>query len=879
MEGVILNMANKRVFKLATASAVAASALVAAVPASAASVTYEQAEKQVNKAREAANGLHALYTRDADYVTQVDSKEARDELARAKAKIAALSSAKEKAYLSSRIQGTIDTVARANAYNNAVRAGGFLGDAAEEVNAALANGVEDLAAAQTAQDKLNLYYKVSQENFGKVYGKEIQANFKKEYITADLVAFKANAYYGIATRSHLVEADKAIKDNNVADAEKYLGYAKASVAKVTVEGLKDALTASWTKLSADLEAIKVPKVESVSAINAKELVIKFNKAVDSASVIAAGNLKAGVFEINNAEANGLTSSASLSADGKTLTLASTTSWNGTYSVELLANQAVALDGKKVSEYTGFFTASDSVRASVTGVTYVDQFTYDINFSEPVSSTGTIAYSYADGTSTPITVTSETPSTDGKSVRVVFNGATIANKQINIALPSITDYAGNISVPTNTNVTISNADQSKPVISSITTTGYNGTDTSFQIKLSEAVKGSTVSGITVNGAAVTATVDANDKTLINATVTGKVKGSLLVYVPAAAFTDLNNNANAEVGQFYTFTQDEVAPTLASQSIERIAGVEYLVLTFNENVNTVSSPASVDFKSVDQYGMTTTTTLTPAVVKHDVVDGKTKKVRLSLAGLADNKSYKVTFASGLVKDGYNNSSAQLTDVAFATSTVNTGVGTDNVATIGATPATPGKVTINFSKPVNVASAQNVANYGVEGATVASATVTSNNSSGATVELMLTDGTVETSGNYNVTVRPIAAFNSLDTANVTTTASVLLKENVRALLSSSVLSGFTADSFTLNLTFNDSTLADGVADDFELYVNGQATGETFTVGALTSGGVALTWTDSGSVSDLTTATSVKLVALDTLDIADTNGNKAKVSEIVIK
>lgn len=131
---------------------------------------------------------------------------------------------------------------------------------------------------------------------------------------------------------------------------------------------------------------------------------------------------------------------------------------------------------------------------MTCVSYVNKITYDINFSEPVQSTGDLAYSYTDGTGTP-TVTSVTPSVDKKSVRVVFDSATAVNKEITVSLPSITDFASNIS---------------KPVVTCIKTTCYNGTVTSLQMKLSEAVKGNTVSGITVTGAAVTASVDANAK---------------------------------------------------------------------------------------------------------------------------------------------------------------------------------------------------------------------------------------------------------------------------------------------------------------------------------------------------------------------------------
>lgn len=205
------------------------------------------------------------------------------------------------------------------------------------------------------------------------------------------------------------------------------------------------------------------------------------------------------------------------------------------------------------------------------------------------------------------------------------------------------------------------------------------------------------------------------------------------------------------------------------------------------------------------------------------------------------------------------------------------------IGTAPATPGKVTVTFSKPVNVASAQNAANYDVEGATVKSAEVKVNGAGGATVELTLNDETVETTGFYNVTVKPIQTFNSLDTANRETTASVNLKENVRAVLSSSVLQSLTADTLAVKLTFNDTTVADAAGLDFELYVDGKATGEKFTAGSFTNGIVTVSWDDATSaatsVADLTTATSIKLVPVSTLDIADHTGNLVKVSDVVIK
>jgi trimeric autotransporter adhesin len=285
MEGVIFNMANKRVFKLATASAVAASALVAAVPASAASVTYEQAEKQVNLAREAANVLHAAYTKGADYENRVVAEydEARRHLIWAEQRVNGLKDAKQKSYLNSRLDGLRATIERTNDYNNAVRAADFLEDAREVVVAEMSKGFSDLDAAKAAQADLAAKEKLAKTNFAKVYGAEMQKNFTEMYITADHKALQTNTYYGVALASYLVEADKAIKANDVATAEKFLGYAEGAAGKLTNEDLKADLTAEWTELKSDLEAIKVAKVESVSAINGTQAVVTFNKEITEAT--------------------------------------------------------------------------------------------------------------------------------------------------------------------------------------------------------------------------------------------------------------------------------------------------------------------------------------------------------------------------------------------------------------------------------------------------------------------------------------------------------------------------------------------------------------------------------------------------------------------
>lgn len=472
---------------------------------------------------------------------------------------------------------------------------------------------------------------------------------------------------------------------------------------------------------------------------------------------------------------------------------------------------------------------------------------------------------------------------------------LSDKNVVISLPALTDAAGNVSKPLTATVIKSTADKVKPAISSVNVTGFDGTNTTFDIKLSEAIAESTVVGITVNGTAVTATRDANDKTVLHATVAAKVTGNALVYVPASAFTDLSGNTNAEVGTYYSFNIDATAPTFANATVERVSGKETLVLTFSENVN-VDAAKNFTFSHTDAYGVTTTqsylATAANGVSLYKPVNGLSKQVAIDLtdvdlAFLADNKNYKVALDAGFVKDLTNNASAKVENVAFSTTVRNVPAGQLS-ATIDTDPVTnesvkPGVVVVKFDKGVDAVSATSVSNYAVEDASVKEVKLITNSASGATVHVILNEGTVEATGNYNVTVKGIKPFSSADTANKETVASVELVENVKATLSSKVVSGLAEDTFTVKLTFNDATVANASsATDYELYVNGKATGEELDV-AVAAGTVTLTWTDAADstidVASLLTATSVKLVALDTLDIEDANGNVVTAAEIVIK
>ncbi|WNC14495.1 hypothetical protein [Brevibacillus brevis] len=87
------------------------------------------------------------------------------------------------------------------------------------------------------------------------------------------------------------------------------------------------------------------KVDSVSAINAKQLEVKFGTAVDKDTVISGGNLVNTAFQKNGADLSG-TNPAELSVDGKTLTITlGTGTWEGTYLFSVKKDSVKSSEGE------------------------------------------------------------------------------------------------------------------------------------------------------------------------------------------------------------------------------------------------------------------------------------------------------------------------------------------------------------------------------------------------------------------------------------------------------------------------------------------------------------------------------------------------------
>lgn len=774
MEGVIFNMANKRVFKVATASAVAASALVAAVPASAASVTYEQAEKQVNVAREAANGLHAEYTKNADYKTKVDIKEANDELNRAKAKIAALSDAKQKAYLSSRIQGTIDTVARANAYNNAVRVGTEILPAAHQAVVEAA----DVASLKEGNVLLAAKIKQAKETFPKVYGKEMQTSFATMYLTADLEADRKDGHYAAITADRVAEGLKLIAAGKVEDAEVQYKNAEASFKAVKgLESIKEIIAADWTELGKKIEAAKTPKVESVSAVNPTTVEVKFNQAIDKETVNKS-------VSINNVAVDG-TTLYNLSEDGKTLTVK-------VPQLEVDKAYAVKVDGlksasgKEVDTFVEKVLFADSQAATVTGIsakagTSGKTNTVEIVFSEDVTASAanfrvnnvSPSKIVVDKNVVTLTLTSDIDSTKTNELRVV----------------DVKDLSGN---KTNTTQEFAiSSDTTAPVVD-VKVKDENTLTLTFD----EAVKSVDSTNVKVlkgniNVTGIVGPLSADGKSVdvqVNPLVFGTKETSANLTVEVNGVKDLYDNASSKTTKNVTVVKDVAAPT--ATKVEGTVGTKTFVISFSEELagkagDAVTAPSFFkDNMKLNVAG---------AKLKADK-DGKLTQVEVTTEADLVAGNYEVTLSEGTVSDDTisknKNSQAKLT----LTATTATGEADTGKPEVSTASVTGDVLKVTFKEDVT-ASAVDYRNYKINGSVIPSTSTLYFDNNKKTVVIELPKGSFSSDKNDNILEISDVTDLAGNAMNKYTKLDLAVTDTKAATLVSAKLAGNNQVSLTFN------------------------------------------------------------------------------------
>lgn len=587
-----------------------------------------------------------------------------------------------------------------------------------------------------------------------------------------------------------------------------------------------------------------------SAVNAKELVITFNKAVKESSVIdSSDDLIAGIVYLNSADARSSVDNAYLSADGKTLTLVSSTIWNGSYAFEVVKDKVESTVGGKVGEYKAFVSVEDTTRPTFAGVSYEATGAAKFSFSEPLDETAASIASklvVSGGTSVTIADTAITLAADKKSFTVVLPTTMTKDASYTYTFTGLKDFAGNLVSPNPLSATVvkSDRDTVKPTVTNVA-----ALDTGkLQVTFSEKIQLNTATVTVGNATSSTYTLDTTGTVATFTGVTNLTAGVQSVTVKDAK--DLAGLVLNDTTRVIQVSADTTAPAFVSHAVETVGADRFLVVNYNEEV-TANAAKTVTGTYVNSNSITQT--MASITGSTNITLGTDKKsVRIKLPATAG--TYTVTLPVGLAEDtsAATNDSAARTVSFILGSAVDTTkpdmTGFDQVGN---------KVTVTFDRDVTAATALNVANYSIDGISspFESAIFKGN---ARTVELTLKNDVITTNGVRNYTVSNVAT--SAGSVMVSETATYNFSENVRP----TVLSAKVIAADKIEVTLSEALAAGTVGTDFDVFQGTSTTALTDSETISGTNKVLITL-----ATPLESLTGLTLKASSTINLTDLNSN----------
>lgn len=665
----------------------------------------------------------------------------------------------------------------------------------------------------------------------------------------------------------------------------------------------------YRALNVEVEPVEA-EVASVSAINAKQIEIKFNKAVDKSTVfsnVTTGTLHAGVVTVKrtvndttdankNVDSSSDTITGSLSADGKTLTLtvdaASAKYFDGTYAVTV-SDAVKTTDGKTLAAYAGTFTAKDQTAPTVKEVVYntiTNQV--EVTFAEPVTRVPDVVRLNGE----PVSGVAFVAGTNQTKVAFTKPSSVAAGSTASIYVAGTTDAASNILSPYNGNLTFTN-DASALQVTSVTQISSNKVKVVFNKSLAsndatiDGALTAIIDGTVVAAGDVTAALDTTDtsKKTVIVTFSGSYTAPNYFYGSSATskavtltfandvITDVFGKKLAATTQSITMTKDVAGPQVVSAKIAS-NGVD-IEVTFDEEIAAAGNTANIVLRK-DGVAMGTAVSAVRKGATGD--DAKVLVITPAAADLVSGKlpagTYTVRLEAGAIADAHTNNNA------VATTTVSKAATTTDLTAIIATQTSQRNIfEVTFSEDVTTSSALNLANYTLDGAALPSGTdiYFKNGAANRTVVIALPKGSINI-GVVGTGTNARLAVSGVQTSSgktvVPTSGTVLVEDNTAATLQSATLVG----SNVLKLTFNENISASfvnvaDILDDIQIS-NGTITfvADDATHTASVSG-KDLVITINPGTSNWSTVTSSPTVTVKTLaggdgDIKDVNGVTVK-------
>jgi len=575
-----------------------------------------------------------------------------------------------------------------------------------------------------------------------------------------------------------------------------VSYLETAVENGVING-KGSLLAPQDKISREefatmvkrtIDAIEdvTPAVTSVKGLNAKELEVKFNTAVDVKDAEMTTKYAITGVAITNAK---------VSEDGMTVILTTDKELKLTNDKVTVKPIKTKADAKVLTEeFNKLLTFADTTSVSVNSVE-AKGTTAVITFDEPVQSEGTVSLNGTELSKDRYTLSGKT---------LTINGLT-AEQTYKVDIVGATDFANNIANPIAVNFTVAKADvdSSKPTVS----TAVNGTEITFDF--SEELMKQNLDGnatteeyakVTV-GSTVFYLTDANikdatDKTVftIDAKTALGTETFINTNIKVEGQKDLAGNAGDAFEFNAILTKDITPATLVSASTKMLVAddvnsttdVDALYLTFSE-------PVTVDGNLTlkTQNGISYTTGKVTAV-KADAgfdVDGNGKiedaeknTVKVDI-DLDSNSTYTFELASKAVTDLAGNVSADTITINVTTGTFEAKPETTTDSLVfGTTPVvvTDNNVfTVEYAADVT-ATATAVANYTLGGKELPAGTQLQFVDGTKKVRFTLPEGSITANGSYVLEAKNVVDTKGNTLKNGKATTQVTLKENVAPVAS---------------------------------------------------------------------------------------------------
>jgi SbsC C-terminal domain len=844
---------SKKAFKIASAAAVAASAFVAVNPAQAA--TAAEAEVLVKKAESLGGSLKWAVSLEGswDGFNYPNMKLFNDTKAAHTKAVAAVStlSGSQKTALEARLNDNVKKyVDRAVTLIDAVSAGMKIAEKQEALETKL-DAEEIDSATVTAYHELAKEIRKQEVLLSRVYGQSSRAEIRENYQhTAEAVL--EDALYPVSVQIELDRLDAAITAKNEAEATKRYDNVTAWLPLVTNATMKADLTAKFNAKKSAYEAIKTPKVSSVTAINSTQLVVVFNKEVDKADLSTAD------FSL---ETKGAPTSAVLADDNKTVTLtfSSVEVTDKALTVEPVKTKA---DAKVSTErYVSKFTYSDTLAPSIKDVDYTystdgKTATAKLTFSEPISTYGTVS----------VNGVAVTPSTSDSTSVTIANLTVGSTYKVDVV--GAKDVKGNIANPIVQNLTIpaQTKDEVKPT-ASLSVSGNQVT-----LLFSEEV--GTFGTVTINGTnyASNFVQDSNDKKkyVLDAQTAGALSGVDFanVTVVADGFKDKAGNAGDKVTVTGTLTADKAAPGFVSATHSK--DNNKILLTFNDVVKKgdLSGSSELTLKVKDGvYQTSSTLDLTDSNVAYgydldgkDGIKGSEWNIVAVNYTLNAKSTYTFDVVGKIVADSYGNTVADKLAFTLYVPEITPGT-TDPQAIVEAsipTAATGNVITVDYNNLMGD-SALVASNYKLGGTVLPSTATLKFINTRDIVEITLPEGFVSVNGTYVLEVTGVTDKDGNTLKGGKASSSIFVKENIAPTASKVSV----VNSKTLTVDFSENVV-DATATGVIVKVNGS---EVTLTSAQASGGKLTI----GTTKDFALTDSIT-VEFKSTNLADANGNEVK-------